>query len=199
MRNLSRSVGQTRLEGVSQPSQQKPLVDFDRLRGKVVAVKGGDVEFIILNTTDPWTEVDGERSSVKTKHPSLTDPAVRQALALLIDRKSVQDYIYGRTGIATANWVNNPPRFRSPNTSFEFNIDKASELLEKAGWVKGADGIRARIDAEHRTHARQDRPGQRLARLKRRCEVEGQDDRLGRIDRVNAHASPSHSGPPPSP
>ena len=113
-------------------------------KGKVRITEGAGCEHMQLNNTDPWTEVDGERSSIKTKHPSLTDPAVRQALALLIDRKSVQDYIYGRTGIATANWVNNPPRFRSPNTSFEFNIDKASELLEKAGWVKGADGIRAK-------------------------------------------------------
>ncbi len=52
--------------------------------------------FIMLNVTDPWTEVDGERSSVKTKHPTLTDPAVRQAINLLIDRDSVEKFIYGR-------------------------------------------------------------------------------------------------------
>jgi len=33
-------------------------------------------------------------------------------------------------------------RFRSQNTKFEFNIDKASALLEAAGWKKGGDGIR---------------------------------------------------------
>ncbi len=113
-------------------------------KGTVRITEGAGCEHIQLNNTDPWTEVDGERSSIKTKRPSLTDPAVRQALALLIDRKSVQDHIYGRTGIATSNWVNNPPRFRSPNTKFEFNIDKANDILEKAGWVKGADGIRAK-------------------------------------------------------
>src|SRR5205807_133046 len=31
---------------------------------------------------------------------------------------------------------------RSRNTSFEFNVDKANELLDKAGWKKGGDGIR---------------------------------------------------------
>mgnify|MGYP001601863217 CR=1 FL=1 len=45
--------------------------------------------------------MDGERSSIKTTHPFLTDPAVRQALNLLVDRASVQAQIYGRTGIAT--------------------------------------------------------------------------------------------------
>ena len=39
---------------------------------------------------------------------AVSDPAVRQALALLVDRDSVEKYIYGRTGIATANFVNNP-------------------------------------------------------------------------------------------
>jgi len=38
--------------------------------------------------------------------------------------------------------MNNPPRFRSPNTKWEFNVDKANALLDGAGWKKGADGIR---------------------------------------------------------
>ncbi len=113
-------------------------------KGRVEITEGAGCEHMGLNNTDPWTEVDGERASMKTKHPSLTDPAVRNALALLIDRKSIQDHIYGRTGVATSNWVNNPPRFRSPNTSYEFNVDKANALLDSAGWVRGADGIRAK-------------------------------------------------------
>jgi len=63
---------------------------------------------------------------------------------LLVDRKGVQDFIYGRTGVATANFLNNPPRYRSPNTKFEFNVEKANQILETAGWKKGADGIRAK-------------------------------------------------------
>ena len=70
-------------------------------KGKVLITASGNIEHIQLNSTDPWTEVDGERSSVKTKHPTLTDPAVRQAMGLLVDRKSVEDHIYGRTGVAT--------------------------------------------------------------------------------------------------
>jgi peptide/nickel transport system substrate-binding protein len=111
-------------------------------KGHVVFDKGGGCEHIQLNTTDPWTEVDGERSSLKTKHPTLQYPEVRQALALLVDRDSVQKYIYGRAGIATANFVNGPPKFTSKNTRYEFNIDKANALLDEAGWKKGPDGIR---------------------------------------------------------
>jgi hypothetical protein len=42
-------------------------------KGKVTMQRGGGIEHIQLNTRDPWTEVDGERSSLKTKHPILSD------------------------------------------------------------------------------------------------------------------------------
>jgi len=113
-------------------------------KGKADIVAGGNIEHIQLNNTDPWTEVDGERSSIKTKHPFLTDPAVRQALNLLVDRGAVQEQIYGRTGIATANFLNQPSRFASKSTKWELNIDKANQILEAAGWKKGSDGIRAK-------------------------------------------------------
>ncbi|MDP3161859.1 MAG: peptide ABC transporter substrate-binding protein [Reyranella sp.] len=113
-------------------------------KGRVQVTPGGNIEHMQLNTTDPWTEVDGERSSIKTKHPTLSDPAVRQAIALIIDNKSIEQHIYGRTGPATRDFLNNPPRFRSKANPVDFNVDKANDILEKAGWKKGADGIRAK-------------------------------------------------------
>jgi len=113
-------------------------------KGRADITPTGHIEHIQLNNTDPWKEVDGERSSVKTKHPFLADPAVRQALNVLVDRAAVQEQIYGRTGTATANFLNAPERFRSKNTKWELNLDKANQILEAAGWRKGADGIRAK-------------------------------------------------------
>ena len=113
-------------------------------KGKVSFVPTGNIEFIGLNVTDPNVEVDGERSSVKTRHPLFSDPAVREALNLLIDRASIVKFIYGRGSLATGNFLNNPERFRSKNVTFEFNIEKANQILEAAGWKKGTDGIRAK-------------------------------------------------------
>lgn len=113
-------------------------------RGRVNIVKGGAIEHIQINNTDPWTELDGERSSIKTKHPLFSDPAVRKAMALLVDRASVEKHIYGRTGIATGNFVNNPERFVSKTSHWEFNIENANKILEEAGWKRGSDGIRAK-------------------------------------------------------
>ena len=113
-------------------------------KGSLVFLQGSDIEFISLNVSDPWNEVDGERASMKSKHPIFQDKAVRTAFTMLVDRKGVQDFIYGRGGLATSNFLNNPPRFRSPNTKYEFSIDKANAVLEAAGWKRGADGIRAK-------------------------------------------------------
>jgi peptide/nickel transport system substrate-binding protein len=113
-------------------------------KGRVEMATGGGCEHIQLNNTDPWKEVDGERSSAKTTHPFLTDPAVRQALNLLVDRGAVHEQLYGRLGQATANYLNGPPRFRSPNTKWEFNIEKANAILDAAGWKRGSDGVRAK-------------------------------------------------------
>jgi len=113
-------------------------------KGKVNIAVAGNIEHIQCNQTDPWKEVDGERSSAKSQHPFLTEPAVRQALNLLIDRASVQEQIYGRLGQSTANFLNAPSRFHSKNMKWEFNIDKANQILDQAGWKRGADGIRAK-------------------------------------------------------
>ncbi len=113
-------------------------------KGRVIMAPGGAVEHILINFTDPWTEVDGERSSAKRRHPILTDPAVREALNLLVDRGSIEQHVYGRTGIATRNYINNPARFRSPNIKWEFSVDKANQVLEAAGWKRDANGFRSK-------------------------------------------------------
>ena len=50
-------------------------------KGRVLTIPSSGVSHIQLNQTDPVTEVDGERSSLKAPHPCLTDPAVRAAVS----------------------------------------------------------------------------------------------------------------------
>ncbi|MBI4607843.1 MAG: peptide ABC transporter substrate-binding protein [Candidatus Rokubacteria bacterium] len=113
-------------------------------KGRVEIYPTGNIEHIQCNQTDPWTEVDGERSSVKVPHPFLTDPKVRAAFNLLVDRASVHEEIYGRQGQTSANFLNAPPRVQSKNTRWEFKIEKANQLLDEAGWKRGPDGIRVK-------------------------------------------------------
>jgi peptide/nickel transport system substrate-binding protein len=112
-------------------------------KGRVVIGRTTNIDYIQVNQSDPWRDVDGERASIKTTHPFLTDPAVRSALALLVDRGSIQTEIWGRQGEPTGNFLNRRP-FASPNTRWEFNPEKANALLDAGGWKRGADGIRAK-------------------------------------------------------
>jgi peptide/nickel transport system substrate-binding protein len=111
-------------------------------KGRVATHLGSSVEFLQLNYCDPATEIDGERSHPKSRHPVFSDPAVRQAVVLLLDRASIQAVLWGRGGAATANIINSPARFRSPNTRQDFSLDKANAVLDAAGWKRGAGGVR---------------------------------------------------------
>ncbi|MCI0546075.1 MAG: peptide ABC transporter substrate-binding protein [Candidatus Rokubacteria bacterium] len=113
-------------------------------KGRVLTIPSSGVSFIQCNQSDPWREVDGERSNPKVPHPFLTDAAVRTALGLVIDRVGIHEHVLGRTGSPTSNFLNAPERFRSRNTSWEFSVERANQVLDQAGWVRGADGVRAK-------------------------------------------------------
>ncbi len=111
-------------------------------KGDLVTGPGSGVEQIYFNMADPNTEVDGERSSPTSKHPFLTDPRVREAMALAIDRATLAKQLYAATGDATPNVLTTPTSLASPNTRYEFNLDQANRLLDEAGYRRGGDGIR---------------------------------------------------------
>jgi len=111
-------------------------------KGELVTGAGGGVEQIIMNQADPNTEIEGERASLKSKHPFLTDVKVRQAMALAIDRDTMAKQLYGPTGQASPNVLTTPTNLASKNTTTEFNIDKANQILDQAGYTRGSDGIR---------------------------------------------------------
>ncbi len=144
--------------------------------GHVVITPAGGIEHIQLNNTDPWQTVDGERSSIKSRHPFLTDPAVRNALNLLVDRLSVHKFIYGRTGFDTANFINAPDEFVSRDTRYEFNVEGANKLLDEGGWKSGDEGIRekdgVRLQAVYQTSI--NAPRQKTQEIvKQACEKAG--------------------------
>jgi peptide/nickel transport system substrate-binding protein len=113
-------------------------------RGKVVLFPQAQLEHIQLNRTDPWTEVEGERSSLKAPHPFLTDALVRQAYNVAVDRRIIAEQLYGAAGQPTSNFIDSPKRFQSPNTSWEFSLEKAAQRLDQAGWTRGRDGFRVK-------------------------------------------------------
>jgi peptide/nickel transport system substrate-binding protein len=111
-------------------------------KGDLVTAPGGGVEEIFFNLADPSVELDGERSSPRSTHPFLADQRVRQAMALAIDRVTMARQLYGATGDPTSNVLTIPTNLVSSKTSMEFDLDKANQVLDQAGYARGGDGVR---------------------------------------------------------
>ena len=121
--------------------------DLDKMeaggKGTLLAPFGAMVERILLNRTDPnKIAPSGERSSIDFPNPILSDLKVRQALVMAIDREAIAK-LYGSIGRPVTNVLVSPEIYASPNTSYEFNLEKAAALLDEAGWVdSNGDGFR---------------------------------------------------------
>lgn len=115
----------------------------DDAPGQFVVSPGTNLERIHINYSDPNKEVDGQRSEMNTPHPFLTDKAVREAINCAIDRELIASSLYGPGMPATSNVLVGLEAFASPNTSWEFDTDKANQILEDAGWVMDGD-VRAK-------------------------------------------------------
>ena len=105
-------------------------------QGTVVTNFGSLVERIVLNFSDPnQATAEGETSSVEFPHPMLSDPQVRQALNLAVDRQTIAEQLYGPTGQATTHFLVAPEPFKSPHTEFTYDLEAAAALLDQAGWA----------------------------------------------------------------
>jgi len=117
----------------------------------LASVYASSIERILLNFSDPSASLGDKRGEPDTKHPFLTDIAVRRAIAMATDRATIAKEIYGDglTGRATCNLVTSPAQYVSTGTTLvldvcKFDLAAANAELEKAGYVKGSDGFRSK-------------------------------------------------------
>jgi peptide/nickel transport system substrate-binding protein len=145
---------------------------FDNENALVQALKVGDVDALVevpSTGVDPLKKSDGvhivqqtardlseliinsapaDRDPAPTRNPALDDPQVRLAIAQAINKQDLVDIVLQGLGKPGASIV--PPTlgggfWYSPNiTDVPFDLDKANQTLEEAGYVKGGDGVRAK-------------------------------------------------------
>lgn len=80
-----------------------------------------------------------------TKGEFTSDIRVRQALSHAINKQALVSGIYkgnGRVGVSS--YIPGTPFYNAAAPSFNFNIARAKQLLDEAGWKVGADGIRVK-------------------------------------------------------
>ncbi|GGL72745.1 peptide ABC transporter substrate-binding protein [Wenxinia marina] len=120
--------------------------------GVPISAFGTLVERIEVNLTDPSPDLEeGVRSTVEAPHPFLTDPAVREALSIAIDRDLLVEVGYGQAGRATCNLVPAPELYAdAENTGcLTQDLDRANQLLDEAGYMDtDGDGVRETPDGE---------------------------------------------------
>lgn len=116
--------------------------------GTVVTAFGTNVERLEMNLTNPSADLpEGERATVAHPHPFLTDPRVREALSISIDRQLLVDVGYGPSGQPTCNLVPAPALYASDNTGcLTQDVERANALLDEAGYMMGSDGVRVNAD-----------------------------------------------------
>ena len=77
--------------------------------------------------------------------PQFKELAVRQALYAAMDRRAIVDTIYYGVGTLTETFMPPESYYYNPNLPVqEFNLERARQILDKAGWAPGRDGIRAK-------------------------------------------------------
>jgi peptide/nickel transport system substrate-binding protein len=110
-------------------------------QGKLIVYPGTYAERIHINFSDPNTEVEGQRSEKDTPHPFFSDPAVREALRLGIERDKLANELFlgGDQETAAKDVISGIPSLVSPNTSWEYDPERAAQLLDEAGWVLDGD------------------------------------------------------------
>lgn len=94
-------------------------------------------EYLSLNLNDP------KDPTLKAPQPVLSDPAVRKAIAMALDRQQMVDTIfYGQSSVVDQPHLPQMASFNLNKGKIVFDPEGAKAVLEAAGWKAGADGIR---------------------------------------------------------
>ncbi len=114
-------------------------------KGKIEVAFGTQVERIDINPYGVDASLGDKRSTKEAgPHPALSDPAVRRALSIAIDREIIDEAGYGPNGQPTCNILPAPDIYVSTAVDWclKQDVEGANKLLEDAGWKMGSDGIR---------------------------------------------------------
>ena len=85
-----------------------------------------------------------EKDGKQVGNAVTSDPAVRQALSIGIDRQAIIEAALNGIGTPSTTLLTSVP-WANPDIVFEDGrVDEAKKILDDAGWVPGTDGIRAK-------------------------------------------------------
>lgn len=124
-------------------AQRMTAGEFDGsiLPPRLVTTFQGSADFDVITATS----ADWRGITFPYDNPVTTDPAVRTALNVGIDRQAIVDGVLVGFGRPAHTFI--PPQYGenyNPDAVFAFDRAAAASLLDEAGWIEGGDGIRAK-------------------------------------------------------
>jgi peptide/nickel transport system substrate-binding protein len=156
---------------------QKGEIDFmDEISATSVEALQGEEGITAQNGASPGFDqiafnagsVDLETGKpIGDPNPAVLDPKFRYALGFAVDREAIRDRVYDGAGEAASSLI--PPAYPDyhweppEDVAFTFDLERAGELLDEAGYEMGADGERTLPNGEPigtlRMYARSDSEG----------------------------------------
>lgn len=127
------------------------------------AMRRGEIDAMKIST-DRWIDAKGSPAAKEmmdfyvfyeleysfiawnNRHPALSDPRVRRAMSMSLDRRSIIDSIYqGTARIVTGPFTPDQPFYNAQVEPIVYDLEGAASLLEQAGWTDSdGDGVRDR-------------------------------------------------------
>lgn len=124
------------ITGQSEITQYVPAIALERLRNSPgIEVVQSDLAF--------WTYFIG----FKVDKETVSDPAVRTAMNLAVDQAALaEDLFFGAVQPAYSYVSQEALDWNSAldDGLLTYDVDRANQILDDAGWVRGDDGIRAK-------------------------------------------------------
>jgi peptide/nickel transport system substrate-binding protein len=86
-----------------------------------------------------------EHLTFNLDNPVLADAAVRQAIAYAVNRPALNDNIlFGKGEVALSQVPSWSWAYQAGSARYDFNPPLAEQVLDRAGYVRGGDGVRAK-------------------------------------------------------
>lgn len=164
LRSLDRSTNILRMSANEEYFHGKPQLDafviktfIDRdallqnfLDGEIAAatdLSTGDREEVFKDADSIWYDMPLNNAVyvfLKTTNPLMKEKPVRKALVRATDQKEIAKMLESRYSLAKGPLLPTQLGFNADLIQPEFDLPRANEILDKAGWKMGEDGIRTK-------------------------------------------------------
>ena len=162
--------------GEKPPLEQLIYQSVPEVSSRITALINGEVDLIVSIPPDQVVALEG-RDGIRTlgvtwsmfhiyilnaTREPLTDPRIRRALSLATDREALNRGLWGGEGVAPTSHHYPGQASHDPNWNvFEYNPDKARQLLEEAGY----DGASIELSFLQRYYLYIDKAAQAIAKM----------------------------------